>query len=49
MDEYVSLIGTIFLDKNEAKMVENLSGDDAQMFIDIMDKVGPRILSPSKR
>ena len=39
MDERVSLIATIFADKNETEMVRNLSGDDAQAFIDVIDEV----------
>ena len=39
MDEHVSLIATIFADKNETEMVRNLSGDDAQAFVDTVDKV----------
>ena len=39
MDERVSLIATIFADKNETEMVRNLSGDDAQAFVDTVDKV----------
>ena len=48
MDEHVALIATVFSDDNEVKMVENLSGDDAQALIDIMDKVCPHTLLPPK-
>ena len=48
MDEHVALIATVFSDDNEVKMVENLSGDDAQALIDVMDKVCPHILLPPK-
>ena len=39
MHERTSLITTIFLDRNQVQMVEYLSGDDAQIFIDTVDKV----------
>ena len=37
--ERVSLIASIFLDRNQVKVVEGLSGDDAQNFIDVIDVV----------
>jgi len=46
-DERISLITTIFLDENQVKMVERLSGDDAQTFIDKIDEVGLRTNSHS--
>jgi len=39
--ERVSLIGTIFLDNDPVAMVKNLSKDDAQILIDVVDGVGP--------
>jgi hypothetical protein len=39
MHERISLIKTIFLDNNQVEMVGNLSGDDAQNFIDVVDEV----------
>jgi len=46
--ERISLITTIFSDDNQAEMVKNLSGDDAQKFIDVLDGVSFRILSPPR-
>lgn len=40
-DERTRLITTIFSDHNQVKMVEHLSGDDAQAFIDVIDEVSP--------
>jgi hypothetical protein len=37
--ERISLIVSIFSDRNQIKVVEGLSGDDAQNFIDVMDMV----------
>ena len=48
VDEHVALIATIFSDANEVKTVENLSGHDAQAFINIVDRVCPHILLPPK-
>ena len=39
MGERVSLIATIFSDRRQVEMVEHLSGDDAQTFIDRIDEV----------
>ena len=39
MSERISLITTIFSDHAQVKMVEDLIGDNAQNFIDIMDAV----------
>ena len=38
-DERISLIMAIFSDPKEVEMVRNLSGDDAQTFIDLVDGV----------
>ena len=54
MDARVSLIVTIFSDDNEAKNARNLSGDDAQAFIDMIYEVSlgtlplPKIWLPLK-
>jgi hypothetical protein len=37
--ERISLIVSIFSDRNEIEMVGHLSGDDAQAFIDVIDEV----------
>jgi hypothetical protein len=37
--ECISLIASIFSDRNQVKVVEGLSGDDAQNFIDVIDTV----------
>ena len=42
--ERISLATAIFSDDNQAEMVKNLSGDDAQGFIDVLDEVSLRIL-----
>jgi len=49
MYESTSLITTIFLDRNQVEMVEHLSGDDAQTFIDTVDKVRFHALPPRKK
>ena len=43
-DERISLITTIFSDHDMTKVVEYLSGDDAQTFINVIDEVslGPQ-------
>ena len=38
MEERVSLIVKIFSDRDQVEMVKNLSGDDAQTFIDVTDE-----------
>ena len=38
-EERISLITTISLDDDQVKMVEQLSGDDAQTFVDVIDEV----------
>ena len=39
MTESISLITTIFLDNNQVEAVEQLSGGDAQAFVDMTDEV----------
>lgn len=39
-NECVSLIMAIFSDRDELHEVNNLCGDDAQAFIDVIDEVG---------
>ena len=46
MDERVSLITSVFSDDNEVKTIRNLSGDDAQAFIDITNEVSLYTFSP---
>ena len=48
MDQRVSLITVIFSDNNRIEMVERLSGDDAQAFIDRVGDVSPCTVSHSK-
>lgn len=43
-----SLVATIFSDHDQIKMVEHLSGDDAQNFIDVVDEASLHIISRSK-
>ena len=38
-EERISLITTIFLDNDQVEMVEHLTGNDAQAFIDVVDGV----------
>jgi len=48
VDERISLMNTIFSDRDQIEIVGGLSGDDAQRFIDTADKVHPHVLSPQK-
>ena len=41
MDERISLISTIFLDHNQVEVVGQLSGGDAQTFVDMIDEASP--------
>jgi len=43
--ERISLIATIFSDPNQVEMVGQLSGDDAQSFINTIDEVSSHIIS----
>ena len=45
----ISLITAVFLDDDQVKRVEQLSGDDAQTFIDVIDEVSPHTISCSKQ
>jgi len=47
-DERISLITSIFSDRNKAKVVGHLTGDDAQTFIDVTDEARLQFLSPLK-
>ena len=47
-DERISLIKTIFSNHNQVQMVANLSGDDAQTFIDVLDEVSVSACLPTK-
>ena len=40
--ERISLVTTIFSDRNQVEMAGNLYGDDAQTFIDMIDEVSAR-------
>ena len=40
-DEQISLIADIFTDRDETEVVKCLYGDDAQSFVDVLDKVLP--------
>ena len=46
MDERVSLITMIFSDRNEIEMIGQLSGNDAQAFVDMIDEASLCALSP---
>jgi len=39
--ERTTLIATIFSDHNQVEMVRQLSGNDAQSFVDMIDEVSP--------
>ena len=41
MDGRIALIMTIFSDDTQVEMVGQLSGDDAQTFVDTIDEVSP--------
>lgn len=47
-DERISLITTIFADHVQVEMVGNLSGDDGQAFIDMIDEVSSHKISYPK-
>ena len=47
--ECIPLLTAIFLDKNEARVIQSLCGDDAQVFIDMIDEVPPHALSSWKK
>ena len=38
-DERISLVTSIFSDRNQAEVVDRISGDDAQTFVDVVDEV----------
>ena len=48
IEERVSLIVEIFSDRDQVEMVRNLSGDDAQTFIDVTDEASFYIFIPQK-
>lgn len=48
MHDRVSLITAIFLDDSQVERVRQISGDDAQNLIDIIDRVSPRTISSPK-
>ena len=48
MEERVSLIVEIFSGHDQVEMVRNLSGDDAQTFIDVTDEASFYIFIPQK-
>ena len=47
-DERISLITTIFSDHNQVEMVGELSGSDAQTFVDMIDEVSPHKILRSR-
>ena len=48
INERISLITTILLDNNQVEMVRNLSGDDAQTFVDMLDEASFCTFLPPK-
>lgn len=46
--ERISLITTIFLDDCQVEMLEHLSVDDTQSFVDVIDEVSQRAIPYSK-
>ena len=47
-EERVDLIKSIFSDRDEGAVFEHLSGDDAQIFVDVIDEASIRTLLPLK-
>lgn len=47
LDERLSLISSIFSDRGEVDAVVQLTADDAQAFIDVIDEVNPYAVSRS--
>ena len=47
-NEQISLIMTIFSDSDQVEIIRNLSGDDAQIFVDTVDEVSSCTFSPPK-
>ena len=45
MNERVSLTTALFLDRNQVEVVESLSGEDAQAFIDVLDEASGHTIS----
>jgi len=48
MHERIPLITTIFSDNKQVEVVMQLSGDDAQAFINMIEEVSPHAISHSK-
>ena len=48
LDERLSLISSIFSDRGEVEAVVQLTTDDAQAFIDVIDEVNPYVVSRSE-
>ena len=48
MDEHISLITMIFVDRDQVEMIMRLSGNDTQTLVDVIDEVRPCILSPPR-
>ena len=46
--ERIPLVTAIFSDRSEDEVVKQLSGDDAQTFVNLVDEVRPCNLSPIK-
>ena len=44
MDERVSLITSVFSDRDEIEVFRNLSGDDARAFVDVVDEASIHVL-----
>ena len=44
--ERVSLLASIFTDRNEVEVAEHIFGDDAQIFVDVVDEVSIFTLLP---
>ena len=46
VDEQIALITEIFSDHSQIMMIRNIHRDDAQRFVDVIDQVSLRNLSP---
>lgn len=48
MNERIPLITSIFADRDEMEVLESLSGNDAQAFVDVLDEASIHIILPLK-
>lgn len=48
MDQRTRLVEAVFSDRNQIKVVKNLSADDSQVFVDVVYEVGLHTRSSSE-